>query len=396
VVIVTFNYRLGALGFLAGGSGINALAGNYGFEDQQLALRWVSRNIRSFGGDPDKVTLFGESAGAISIGAHLVAPASQGLFRYAIMESNAYGIPFKTRGDADVIRYAFDHSPAARQCRGSLPCLAKLPSATIVMAQNQVSPGQELLLFAGRLAALVAWAPYIDERLIFSQPNRAVITRPVIAGTTRDEGTLFVYWPGALPSPLSRSDYESLVNYLFGPQDANEILKQSRYKSNSVDNRAPLASIVSDYFFSCATRHVLARAAAPHFGFAFDHPPSYPVWPQAPRECQPGPRPQGQVCHTFELPFVFRDPTTISFPPIEHHFTTAERRLADAISAYWTDFAVDGDPNSGAAALPQWPAYGAKGIRQVLNLTISRTKDEALDCPLWDRIGYGPGAASLY
>ena len=93
VVVVTLNYRMGALGFLAG---IDGLKGNYGLMDQRLAMEWVRVNIARFGGDPDKVTLFGQSAGAMSVGLHLISPASQPLFDAAIIESNPYGIPYKS------------------------------------------------------------------------------------------------------------------------------------------------------------------------------------------------------------------------------------------------------------------------------------------------------------
>jgi carboxylesterase type B len=122
VVVVSLNYRLGALGFLAGGSGVDQLEGNYGFRDQQLALGWVRSNIGRFGGDPDAITLFGESAGAMSVGAHLVAPGSADLFRAAIMQSNPYGIRFKSPAEAGAVRRAFD--VATGQClSGTLDCL---------------------------------------------------------------------------------------------------------------------------------------------------------------------------------------------------------------------------------------------------------------------------------
>ena len=211
VIVVTLNYRLGALGFLAGGSGADRLAGNYGFRDQQLALEWVSRNISGFGGDPTRITIFGESAGAMSVGAHLVAPGSRGLFSNALMESNPYGVPFKTRSGADKIRSEFDTMTVAAVCGGRLACLAKLRAGTIVRAQDEVVP---LQAFAGELGSILAWAPYVDDRLIAGQPNQAQIARPLIAGTNRDEGTLFV--GEAIPKGLSNAEYELLVADVFG------------------------------------------------------------------------------------------------------------------------------------------------------------------------------------
>jgi carboxylesterase type B len=393
VVVVTLNYRLGALGFLAGGNGADRLAGNFGFRDQQLALEWVAANIRSFGGDPAKLTIFGESAGAISVGVHLVAPGSRGLFRNAIIESNPYGIPLKTLVQADNIRQQFDRTPAAKTCGGRLSCLDRLPAATIVRAQGQVLPLQPVL--TGRLGEILAWAPFVDRMLIPRQPNRAAIARPLIAGTNRDEGTLFV--DEALPSTgLNDLEYGALVAALF-KLNAPAILLAPRYRPDGTTNLVPLANIVGDYFFSCATRHVLRHAKGAAFGYAFDHPPSYPVWPGAPAACQPGSGPnRGRVCHALELPFVFRNPVTLTLPPRQRRFTPAEERLVDRISAYWTGLAGDGDPNSGMPTPPTWRRFGVPGTRQVLNLRISQTDDAALSCPLWDTVGYGPGAISLY
>jgi carboxylesterase type B len=392
VIVVTLNYRLGALGFLAGGSGADRLAGNYGFQDQQRALQWVRRNIRSFGGDPAKITIFGESAGAMSVGAHLVAPGSQTLFRSAIMESNPYGIPFKTPPQVAQIRSEFDKTPDAAACRGHLACLARLPTATIVKAQGKVVPIQQL--FAGHLGTIVVWAPYVDGGLIAGQPNQSAIVRPLIAGTNRDEGTLFV--DAAIPKGLSNLEYVGLITEVFGLK-ALQILGDPRYQPDGKGNLVPLANLVGDYFFSCATRHVLGHATGARFGYTFDHPPSYAVSPTAPPACQPGAGPnRGRVCHAFELPFVFRSPVTFTLPPVLQRFTPAEQHLVDAISAYWTGFAAAGDPNAGAGAPPDWPAYGAPGTRQVLDLTISQTKDAALNCPLWDRIGYEEGTAAIF
>jgi carboxylesterase type B len=392
VILVTLNYRLGALGFLAGGSGANRLAGNYGFQDQQLALRWVRQNIGSFGGDPTRVTIFGESAGAISVGAHLASPISRPLFRNAIMESNPYGLPFKTPDQAATIRMEFDQTPDAKSCNGNLACLERLPAPRIVAAQGEVSPSAQQLL-QGRLGEILAWAPYVDGRLITGQPNAHVITRPVIAGTNRDEGTLFV--DEAIPNGLSEAEYVAAITALF-KGNALAILTNPRYSPDSQGNLTPLADLVGDYMFSCATRHVLGNARGPHFGYSFDHPPSYPERPHGPKACLPvkdgG---QGRVCHGDELPFVFRNPYTLTPSLHAYSFTSGEQTLVDAISAYWTNLATTADPNSGAKA-PEWPKYGSPGTRQVLNVKISQTNDSELSCPLWDSIGYGQGAISLF
>ncbi len=392
VILVTLNYRLGAIGFLAGGSGADRLAGNYGFLDQQLALQWVQQNIAGFGGDPARVTIFGESAGAMSVGAHLVSPRSRSLFRNAIMESNPYGLPFKTPAQAEMVRTEFDQTPDAKSCNGNLACLEKLPALRVVAAQGEVSPST-LQLLQGRLGEILSWGPYVDGRLITDQPNAHAITRPVIAGTNLDEGTLFV--DEAIPNGLSEADYIAAITALF-KLNAPAILTNTRYSPDSQGNLTPLANLVGDYMFSCATRHVLGNAKGPRFGYSFNQPPSYPESPQGPKACLPvkdgG---QGRVCHGDELPFVFRNPYTLT--PLQHSysFTSGEQTLVDAISAYWTNLAATADPNTGEKA-PEWPKYGSPGTRQVLRVKISQTNDSELSCPLWDSIGYGPGAISLF
>lgn len=106
VVVATVNYRLDALGFLT----TRALEGNWGIKDQRFALQWVQRNIAAFGGDPGQVTIFGESAGAMSVGIHMVSPLSKGLFHAALMESNPAGYHYKTPGKASAIGRTFTES----------------------------------------------------------------------------------------------------------------------------------------------------------------------------------------------------------------------------------------------------------------------------------------------
>jgi carboxylesterase type B len=308
------------------------------------------------------------------------------------MESNPYGLPFKTRGQADKVRMEFDQTPDAKTCNGNLACLEKLPPNRIVAAQGEVSPSARQLL-QGRLGEILSWAPYIDGRTITGQPNAHAITQPVIAGTNRDEGTLFI--DETIPKGLSDLDYASAIAAIFKGH-APAILTASRYSPDSQGNLTPLANLVGDYMFSCATRHVLGNARGPHFGYSFNHSASYPAWPQGPKACLPVKNGgEGRVCHGDELPFVFRNPYTLT--PLQHSysFTAGELTLVDAISGYWTNLAATGDPNSGAS-VPEWPRYGAVGTRQVLNVKTSQTRDTELNCSLWDSIGYGQGAISLF
>ena len=182
-IVVTLNYRLGAIGFLAGGSGANRLAGNYGIRDQQLALQWVQRNIAKFGGDPARVTIFGESAGAMSVGAHLVAPGSRPLFNNAIMESNPYGLPFKTPAQAGT---ASAWSSTRR--RPQKPVTASSPASASCRPPDRRGPGRSQTSAQSCCKAGSAkssrWSPHIDRTVDRRPAERA---RDHQAGHRRDQ-----------------------------------------------------------------------------------------------------------------------------------------------------------------------------------------------------------------
>ena len=138
VVVVTINYRLGALGFLAHpaltGESPDHISGNYGFQDQQAALKWVRRNIKAFGGNPEKVTVFGELAGGLSTFVNLVSPTARGLFHRAIVESGAYSLTQPTLAQAEAAGTNF---ASAVQCSQTNPadvltCLRALTVSTIL------------------------------------------------------------------------------------------------------------------------------------------------------------------------------------------------------------------------------------------------------------------------
>ena len=169
VVVVTFNYRLGALGFL---HGVEGLTGNYGFLDQQLALKWVHHNIARFGGDPGNVTLFGESAGAMSIGLHLVAPGSRSLFHAAILQSNPYGLPYRrideTQRAGQKMRRNLGCSAFDQRQSGALDCMRQAPLHRILKYQSTAGLVLEGVLTG--LSDLLVWSPIIDGRIIPAQP----------------------------------------------------------------------------------------------------------------------------------------------------------------------------------------------------------------------------------
>ncbi len=381
VVVVTINYRLGVLGFLAGAEG---LTGNYGFLDQQLALRWVRDNIAGFGGDPQRVTLFGESAGAMSIGLHLVAPGSYDLFHAAIMESNLYGIPYKTPDQAWRFAEAFRLELG---CIIDVPdCLRRQPLEAIMMKQTSVMLTIDAMLagFAGELS----WGPVVDSKVISAQPVMTPIGKPTMLGTNLNEGLLFasgqrMSWFGKREVP--RIKYEALLDLFFSSNERKGLYDFARYRPAAGNDTEVLSHLLTDYLFNCPNRHVIEQATAPVFAYQFTHVPSFKVWP-AIELCAPA---QQKVCHADELPFVFGNPTSIlrQLTPPDDHFTPAERKLSQRMAGYWISFAEKHDPNYSGA--PRWPAFTRTDpIWQVLNTTISRRTDLDANCSFWRSVGY--------
>jgi len=379
VVVVTINYRLGALGFLAG---VEGLTGNYGFLDQQLALRWVHDNITSFGGDPGNVTLFGESAGAISIGAHLIAPDSQSLFHAAIMQSNPYGLPFRSldmsnRSGASLRRdmaCSTDESHA-------LDCMRQAPLKLILKYQNSVGVELEGLLTG--MSDILQWSPIVDRRIIPHQPIQAEITKPVIIGTNAMEGMAFAGAIDQVRRDITEQQYRAAIDVLFDDRSAAAVLSNPVYAPRAGDNSEPFGRLTTDFTFTCAGRHVLSRAKSRAYAYLFTHRTSYITWPHLPFCALP----DGtfQACHTAELPFVFGNPYQLTDQqnPERHRFTADEKTLSDAMIRYWTTFATRHDLRG---AQPAWPAYPST---QILDTPIRQaTSDIGANCNFWDQIGY--------
>ncbi|CAO3457514.1 hypothetical protein [Azospirillum argentinense] len=370
VVLVTLNYRLGVLGFLAG-EGLN---GNYGFLDQQAALAWVHRNIRAFGGDPGKVTLFGESAGAMSVGLHLFsAPGSQPFFRAAIMESNFLGLPYQTLENAVDVGNLFKQS---LNCRDT-DCMRAQSVNDLLGAQSRFTP-QADTIFTGEKYYLT-FAPVIDGTTLLRQPMQAAQSqapgKPFMIGFNKNEMIPFYQ-----NQPTTPMEYAAATAFLFGRQFQKVV---DRYPpKDGPDNWVLTANVYGEQFITCSTLYAATRVDAPVHVYLFAHQPSFPL---AGPQCQINDR----VCHGVELPFVFHTADQLGAT-----FTPEEARLSDQMTIYWTNFAAHLNPNGEAGKAgdqPQWPAFTAQG-RELLTLLLPTpvaVTDPYRDvCPFWDGIGY--------
>jgi para-nitrobenzyl esterase len=336
IVVVTINYRLGALGFLAH----PALAadpdqlGNYGLADQQAALRWVRDNIAAFGGDPTKVTIAGESAGAISVCDHLVAPESAGLFRGAIMQSG----PCQAQADLTAAERISTDYAAKLGCgdlRSADRCLRDLPADRLTGGPPYVRIGTNVLTGPVTGTARLPAAPP-------SVLGRGTTARvPVLIGNTADEFTLFVATMYLRKKSLP--PYRTMLTDTFG---AEASLVGAHYPLDRYDGSAALAyaAAVTDGVFACPIDAFATGLARP------GRPPVYAY--EFNDRTAPAPGPLRSLpfrvgaAHALELRYLFDMGGASAL-------NVAQRALADQMIDYWTRFVATGDP--AAAGQPAWP-----------------------------------------
>ncbi len=379
VVLVTFNYRLGALGTLYQNA---QTSGNFGLQDQEAALAWVKSNIYYFGGDRNQVTLAGESAGAMSVGLHMMAtPSGQNRkwpFRAAIMESNPLGITYKSTTEAQaLVGYLTNVVPTHN--------LATATKEQIVTAQGVVSKdlltGDNNETYSG-FGDLLAWGPIQDSITVLSQPVQGTLPLPTVIGTNLNEGTLFGYGL-ATQTKLTDFTYTVLLAELLG-DNAAPVLAMDRYKaSGESQNAGQLSNVIGDYFFTCGNDYLAKRsvpAAVGPYGYQFTRVPSDNMWPFLP-PCAT------QVCHGAELPFVFHDTADLS---------SQELALSASMAGYWTTFTKQLAPGSSPVT---WPAYSS-GNHLDLNLNIASASNSSVltgaNCSFWQTtVGYGQSSFSV-
>ena len=345
VVVVTVNYRLGALGFLAHpaltGSGGQA-PGNYGLADQQAALRWVHDNIADFGGDPAKVTIAGESAGAISVCDHLVAPESAGLFRAAILQSGPCqaqaALPAAEKISVDyAARAGCPNRPSVQQC------LRGLPPDRLIGGPPYVRIGANILTgpVTGTQRLPVAPATIAD-----SGPMARV---PVLIGSTADEFTLFVAVTYLRRKGLPA--YRSLLSDTFGSEAP---LVAAHYPLDRYDGSVALAyaAAVTDGVFACPI-DTFATALArrqPVYAYEFSDRTAPAPGPMRTLPFRVG------AAHALELRYLF---DMGGAPPLD----PAQRALADQMIDYWSRFVATGAPD--VPGQPHWPLLNPEEPQQL-------------------------------
>jgi para-nitrobenzyl esterase len=333
VVVVTINYRLGALGFLNLSDATNGKlpgTGAEGLADQVAALRWVKTNIAQFGGDPDNVTIFGESAGGMSVGALLASPGAAGLFHKAIPQSGASDIGHAREKSARIARLFLD------KIGNDGAALLDAPWETILDAQKEV-------LALPRETGGLPFGPTIDgtvlpDRAIHRVQDGSAKGVPVLTGTTRDEWKLFTAASAKLRL-MGDDKLRHLTAGLVGEGRVDSVL--AAYRDGSPFDR--WNAVMTDHSFAVpATRLLEAQAPhAPTYLYRFDWPSKF----------------LGGVlgsCHALELGFVFG---SYNEKLAGAFFGTGPKAdaLSIAMQESWLAFAKSGNPSN--AATGDWPRY---------------------------------------
>jgi para-nitrobenzyl esterase len=395
IVFVTLNYRLGALGFLANTElGID---GNFGIKDQQKALKWVQRNIALFGGDPSRVMIFGESAGAQSTALHLTIPSSQPLFKRAIMESN-YAITYMGMEDASKKSNAFIKREGCHGAEDKLACMRGKSVSDIL--DSQLKDISVVDIVCAGLQAIIPWNPVIDGAFIFQNPINAPVAKPIMIGSNLTESIPFVGW---IPENDTGLAYKDLLDFLFDKVTANNIRDTYDTQYASATDLEKLEYVITDYLWTCFNRKFATKPKENAFRYHFSHHGSFPFWVDKNGDvtgavCE-GCNDDTAVCHASELPFVFGNASNDG--QFEKTFTTDEALMSETLRKYWVQFARGGDPNG--ADRPQWPVDTSGNMLQIGSLSgseITVITDESIaadaNCEeLWDPIGYEVRSAYL-
>ncbi|WP_394830397.1 carboxylesterase family protein [Pendulispora rubella] len=346
VVVVTFNYRLGLLGFLAHPAltkeSPHHASGNYGLLDQIEALRWVQRNIAAFGGDPSRVTIFGHSAGADSVLMLAASPEARGLFRGAMAQSSSLG-------ESQPLAVAEKDGAVIAESLGAsssdpLYALRAAPVERLLAAQSGVEPVTDGWILPKPIPVAIA--------------EGATDGVPLIVGATAKEWSIF-----AIHSPPAKdvSGYRELLRKA-GESHVNRLL--ALYPA-ARDEDVPAASIryLSDWDFVCPARFVASKRRGRTWFYVASTPVS--VGESGARY---------GAFHGSDVRMLFHDEMGIPLGELA-------QRTGDAMQRYWTRFAISGDPNE--PGLAAWPRYGAQHLDFGDPIQVRGDGDHA-GCPVFD------------
>eukprot|EP00744_Colponema_vietnamica_P002047 GILI01003299.1.p1 GENE.GILI01003299.1~~GILI01003299.1.p1 ORF type:complete len:563 (-),score=176.97 GILI01003299.1:191-1846(-) len=385
IVVVTTNYRLNIFGALYTGGDI---LGNYQTQDQRQAMRFVNQIISSFGGDPNRVTISGQSAGAFSVATHLSTPKSWSLFQQAIIISDPLSLPALTIDMALALSNKVLESVGCPLTAGpsQVACLRSLPADTLLNASTI-----HYLNMSDFVSVMMQWTPVVDGFELPMQPFTALTTGnfnkvPIFVGTTANESVQFIY--DITDTPISPIGYVAFMDAVFGLDRGTKAMElygpiPAQYQT---DAHQFLSVAATDFIFYCATRAV-ARATTtfvPTFVWFFDYLGSWNEWcfGSTMEFCV------HNVCHAEDLPFVF-NPFAVPVPGQSPPSPSAEDMiLITAVQSAYGNFVRTGNPNPlpSGGSFTQYNGMAANMVNfsvPVSNLNGYRTEY----CDFWDSTG---------
>lgn len=356
VLLVSVNYRVDAFGFLSTGDA--ASPGNYGLMDQAMALKWVHDNIDAFGGDSKRVTIFGQSAGAWSVGYHLLSSMSTGLFHRAVSMS---GSPLCT--------ILFEENPLAwaQKLATSLGCPTNISTELVECLRN--FPATDIIAAVTVMGSTtlfnIPFKPTLDGTFIASLPKElltsgAIINRvPLLSGVTKDEPAAAI--AGVMKKyPLVPLNSEFVISLVISTlitgeiAEAHEMIKNKYFSTadwdDEVEIRTILMGLLSDALMRTCTYEnidLFAKANIPAFAYSFDYSSAFNM--QAVYTGRKDEEKWG-VSHNEDLAMIFDGPNYDSV-----NFTNRDLKVMKNMLALWTNFAKHGNPSVGATNLPRWP-----------------------------------------
>ncbi|KAL8212964.1 UNVERIFIED_CONTAM: hypothetical protein K2H54_059851 [Gekko kuhli] len=349
LVVVSLNYRLGALGFL---SLPPSAPGNAGLWDQQLALKWVKENAAAFGGDPTRVTISGQNTGGAFVGFHLLSPGSQPLFARAVMQSGIINSVLAWRSPEKAKKRALDLAQklGCTQDNGAdvVTCLQEKDAAVI----SQLSPPNSTKLVD------IPFSPTTDGEFLPGDPQTLLEAgrfpnKPVLLGTTSDEGALLMpdNFPDVKDALISREQLVEALKRML-PRATEEVVqavvqKYSKEVHGPASYRWALVQSSGDYYFVCPSAEIAAKlteAGNPVYTYYFAQHTSGSIWPEwfgAP--------------HGAEIPYLFNTFKTVLVA--NQTCTEEDAAFSRRVQRYWAEFARHGNPNGVTTKEVQWPLY---------------------------------------
>ncbi|XP_067396190.1 cocaine esterase-like isoform X2 [Emydura macquarii macquarii] len=371
VVVVAIQYRLGIIGFFS--TGDEHARGNWGLLDQVAALQWVQENIELFGGDPDSVTIFGESAGGFSVGAHILSPLSKGLFHKAISESGVAQLPGCFISHPQAVAYL--------QTIANISGCETTSSAIVHCLRKKMD--KEIMTLSSDLIKQMPLVPaVIDGVFIPKKPEELLAAKefstvPYIVGVNNHEYGWLI--PSALNFPGIEegmekqtiiSSLQQISSLLMFPSESVSVLTDE-YLGDTDDPaelRDRFQELLGDIVFVIPALQVSKYhrdAGAPLYFYEFQHRPS------AFKDTKPD---FVKADHGDEIGFVFGGPFLGGDAVIIAEATEEEKHLSRTIMKYWANFARNGNPNG--KGLVEWPVYDLN--EQYLELNLKQKKAEKL------------------